>query len=96
MMERDRQLECSLVSALVQLEAHKQSLLQVVSKMREQALTNERRQKKFVDLLLAHQNTEKAMLTATVAEKREITENEPFELDMLFAPLASKTQPPQG
>ena len=44
MMERDRQLECSLVSALVQLDAHKQSLLMVVSKMREQAVANERRQ----------------------------------------------------
>ena len=83
MMERDRQLESSLVSALVQLEAHKQSLLQVVSKMREQAILNEMRQKKFVDLLLAHE------------QSQSTDDQEPLEGNKLFAPDLQHQPEPQ-
>ena len=56
--------------------------------MREQALANERRQKKFVDMLLAHQTVDHGFgngLTLTATEKKEIEENEPFDQAMLFA-----------
>jgi len=45
-----------LVSALVQLDIYKQSLLQIVSKMREQAVASEKRQKQFVELLHKHED----------------------------------------
>ena len=57
MMEHDRQIESQLVSSLIQLETHKQSLLLLISKIREEALTNQKRQKQFMDLLLAHQKS---------------------------------------
>lgn len=58
MMESDRNLESGLVQALLQIDAHKQSLLQIVARMREQAVANERRQKKYVELLLEHEERE--------------------------------------
>lgn len=52
MIKSDRALEAELVSALTQLDQHKQSLLQVVTKMREQAIHIERQQQAFVEILL--------------------------------------------
>lgn len=62
--------------------------------MREQALANERRQKKFVDMLLAHQTVDHDFgngLTLTTAEKKDIEDNEPFDKSMLFASPEQET-----
>ena len=48
MKKSDRMLESEFVSALIQLDIHKQSLQQVVAKMREQAVQIENQQRAFV------------------------------------------------
>ena len=51
MMENDKKLEANLVTVLVQLNRHKSEMLQIASKMREQACHNQHNNMRIVDLL---------------------------------------------